>query len=548
MKKPQAPGSVRPAAQRRASGGRRASPWLLLASGIAGLAFAAPFGYLAIRNLAFGRPFWETLTSAATLGPLTRSLVLAATVSVAAAVLGGAAAWVVVRTDVPARKLWRALLPLPLVIPSFIAALALLAALGPGGLLAGPLQGLGFTRVERIQGFAPAFLLLSLITYPYVYLPVAARLAQLPPSLEEAARLLGRRPARVFLSVVFPQIRGAILAGGLLVFLYTVSEFGAVAMLHYDTLTRVIYAKRLLDPTASLALSLELGMLALGAGVLQREVHRGEGAEFRRSVRGLQVPLGRLKALGVTFVATLVGLALFGPMAVLTTWAVRGLVQGSSRASAIVTHLGDLRLPAVNAAALGALSAGLAVLMVAPLAFLTVRYASRVGRLANGVALGAFALPGLALALALVYWTIRAPGPIGRLYQTLPLLVFAYLVHFGALALGPARVAVRSVPRQMDEAARVLGASRARRLLRLELPLMAPGLLASGGLVLLSTMKELPATLLLAPAGFQTLATKIWVAAEESFWADAAVASLLLILLSGILTWLLVIRRSEVHG
>jgi iron(III) transport system permease protein len=171
-----------------------------------------------------------------------------------------------------------------------------------------------------------------------------------------------------------------------------------------------------------------------------------------------------------------------------------------------------------------------------------------VGTLVNGVVLGAFALPGLALALALVYWTIRAPGFVGGFYQTIPLLVFAYLVHFGALALGPARVAVGSVPRQMEEAARVLGAGRARRLLRIELPLMLPGLLAAGGLVLLSTMKELPATLLLAPPGFQTLATKIWVAAEESFWADASVASLLLVLVSGILTWLLVIRRGEVHG
>ncbi len=531
-----------------AGGGRRASPWLLGVSGIAGLAFAAPFGYLAIRNLAFPGTFWKAVTDPLALAPLARSLALAVAVSAAAAAIGAAAAWVVVRTDVPARKLWRVLLPLPLVIPSFIAALALLAALGPGGLLAGPLESLGFARVDRIQGFAPAFLLLSLITYPYVYLPVAARLAQLPPSLEEAARLLGRRPVRVFLSVVLPQIRGAILAGGLLVFLYTISEFGAVAMLDYDTLTRVIYAKRLLDPTASLALSLELGMLALGVGILQREVRRGRGAEFRRTVRGLQVPLGRLKPLAIAFVAALVGLALVGPMAVLTVWAVRGLVQGSTRASAIVTHLGDLSLPAANAAVISAVAAGLAVLLVTPLAFLTVRYRSRMGTLVNAVVLGAFALPGLALALALVYWTIRAPGPIGSLYQTLPLLVFAYLVHFGALALGPARVAVGSVPRQMEEAARVLGAGGARRLLRIELPLMTPGLLAAGGLVLLSTMKELPATLLLAPAGFQTLATKIWVAAEESFWADASVASLLLVLLSGILTWLLVIRRGEVHG
>jgi iron(III) transport system permease protein len=126
--------------------------------------------------------------------------------------------------------------------------------------------------------------------------------------------------------------------------------------------------------------------------------------------------------------------------------------------------------------------------------------------------------------------------------------VFAYVVHFGSQALRAAQVAVAAVPARLDDAARTLGAGRVRRLLTVELPLALPGLLAGGGLVLLSTMKELPATLLLAPPGFETLATKIWNATEDAFLADASLAALLLLLLSGVLTWLLVVRRGDAPG
>jgi iron(III) transport system permease protein len=179
-------------------------------------------------------------------------------------------------------------------------------------------------------------------------------------------------------------------------------------------------------------------------------------------------------------------------------------------------------------------------------AYLTVRHASRLAWAANAVVVAGFALPGLVIAFSLVFWTLEAPGPVGALYQTLPLLVFAYVVHFGAQTLRTAQVSVASVPRNLEDAARGLGAGRVRRFLRIELPLMFPGLVAGGGLVLLSTMKELPATLLLAPAGFQTLATKIWVSTEDAFLADASLASLVLILLSAGFTWLLVVRRGDV--
>jgi iron(III) transport system permease protein len=155
-----------------------------------------------------------------------------------------------------------------------------------------------------------------------------------------------------------------------------------------------------------------------------------------------------------------------------------------------------------------------------------------------------FALPGLVVALAVVFWSRQLPASWG-LYQSFTMLVFAYVVHLGAQSLRAAQVAVGSVPRRLDESARMLGAGRARRFATIDLPLMVPGLAAGAGLVLLSTMKELPITLLTAPLGFETLSRRIWADTEAAFLAEAALASLVLVAVSGVLTWLLVVRRTE---
>ena len=155
-----------------------------------------------------------------------------------------------------------------------------------------------------------------------------------------------------------------------------------------------------------------------------------------------------------------------------------------------------------------------------------------------------FALPGLVIALALAVLTLNTPV-LNRFYQTIALLIIAYVIHFGSQALASTEFAVRAVPHGLRESSRLLEPSPIKRLLRIDLPLMRPGLVAGGGLVMLSTVKELPATLLLAPADFSTLSTEIWSSYEEGFYASTGLASLVLIALSAVLTWFLVLRRSE---
>lgn len=509
-----------------------------------GLLFATPLTYLVWRTLTGDEALVDLYTSSATLVPLRNTLALATATAVSASVVGTGLAWFTTRGDVPLRRLLSALAALPLVFPSFVGALALRASLSPGGLLDDPLGSIGI-EVTPPQGFLGAWFVLTLFTTPYVLLPVGARLAALPPSLEESARLLGRRPTAVFRTVVLPQIRGAVGAGSLLVFLYALSDFGVVVLLRYDTLTRAIYTNRSSDRDQAVALSLLLAVLALVVVAVERSLARRRPmVEGVRAKRPLQVPLGRWRWPATAAVLAWVVVALGGPLASLGLWAWRGFTGETSSLASGDRGLGDLVEPALNTAGISLVTAVVAVAAVLPLAYLSSRHRARSGDLANGLVASGFALPGLVIALAVVFWSRQLPEGWG-LYQSFAMLVFAYVVHLGAQSLRAAQVAVGSVPRRLDESARMLGAGRVRRFATVELPLMLPGLAAGGGLVLLSTMKELPITLLNKPIGFETLSYRIWTDMEAVFLAEAAMASIVLVALSGALTWLLVVRRSD---
>jgi iron(III) transport system permease protein len=509
-----------------------------------GLVFLGPFAYVVWRNIDLGTDLGSVLVDGDTLRPLSQSLRLGVAVALSAAVIGTGLAWLTVRCDLPGRRVWRLLAPVPLVFPSFVGATALLAGFASGGLVEELLTPLGVDSLPDMRGFRGAWLVLTLFTYPYVYLPVAARMASLPPSLEESARLLGRSPLAVFRTVVLPQASSAIWAGTLLVFLYAISDFGAVALLGYDTLTEQIFADKLFDQPRAMGLSLVLGGVALIVVIAERSLdRRRRRIEVVRSRESLIVPLGRWRWPAVAVVGGFLGNALAGPVAVLGFWAWRGMTADTTTVG-LTTDVGDLVGPTLHTAEAGLITALVAIAVVLPLAWTISRYRSRVAGVANAMVVTGFALPGVVIALSLVFWAIDTPL-LNRWYQTLPLLIIAYVLHFGAQATRAAQVAVDAVPRRLGDAAATLGAGRVRRFFSVEVPLMTPGLLAGAGIVMLSTMKELPATLLLRPIGFDTLATEIWGAGERGALAQGAVASLVLVALSAVLTWVVVIRRIE---
>ncbi|MCY3560043.1 MAG: iron ABC transporter permease [bacterium] len=513
---------------------------------VLGLFFAAPLGYLAYENVRLRSDVAGILAVARTWGPLRNSLLLAGAVSAAAMVAGTAMAWATVRLNLPGRRFWAALAPLPLVFPTFVGATAFIALLARGGLAEQILSPLGVGALPRLQGFWAAWLVLTLFTYPYVYLPVRARLRHLDPVYEEAARVLGRRRRSVFATVTLPATLPAISAGGLLVCLYVLSDFGAVELLRYETLTRSIYANRLFDRPTSVAHGLLLGVVALGVVGVERMLARRRSGGF--SATSDRPPpltdLGRWRWPVCAAVVAFLLLALAAPLATLGYWAGRGIANPHRRVGAFALDGAGIAASAASTVVVSSVAAVVAVLVMLPLAWLLVRRPSRSASASNLLVTAGFALPGIVVALALVFWTLQVPFA-AAVYQTLPLLIVGYLLLFGAQAANAARAAVGAVPRRLSEGAQTLGARRWRRLRTVELPLMTPGLLAAGGLVLLSVMKELPLTLLMRPTNLPMLSTDIWNSTESLFLAQAGLESLVLVAASGLLTWLLVLRRSE---
>ncbi|MCH7511559.1 MAG: iron ABC transporter permease, partial [Chloroflexi bacterium] len=199
---------------------------------------------------------------------------------------------------------------------------------------------------------------------------------------------------------------------------------------------------------------------------------------------------------------------------------------------------------ALNSLYVSALAAVATVVAALPVAILTVRYPSWISSLLERVSYIGFALPGIAVALALVFFGARYATPV---YQTLGLLVFAYVVLFLPVAVGALRASLQQVHPHVEEAARSLGRSPLRVFLTVTLPLMRWGILASAAGVFLITMKELPVTLILSPIGFKTLATSTWSAASAAFFAQAAAPALLLMLVSSVAVGLLMFREPQLR-
>lgn len=521
----------------RRAGGRRAPLSLLLpAVATVGL-LLLPLAYLVVRAGSGGSRGWRVLTRANTLELIWSTGLLVFGVTLASVAIGVSVAWLVTRTDLPGRRLWGVAAALPLVIPSYVAAFCLLGAFGPRGLLQ---QLLGVERLPEIYGYWGALAALTLSTYPYVLLLVAAALRGLDPSLEEAGRSLGQTPSTVFRRVTLPALRPSIGAGALLVALYTLSDFGVVSLMRYDALTRAIYLqyKALFDRTPAAVLALVLvgltALVLLLEGRWRRRTSRS-GPGTARQPR--PQALGRWRWPALAYCATVVGAFLAVPATVLGYWLLRGLDRAELPWRETLNSMSASALAAV-VAAVGAL----------PIALLVTRHPARWTRLLERLSFAGNALPGIVIALSLVFFAANYASPV---YQTLALLVFAYVVRFLPQALAGVESALAGVGPRVEEAARALGRGPVATALTVTVPLVRSGIFAGAALVFLSAMKELPATLLLRPIGFETLATEIWKLTSVGAYSRAALPALLLIAVSAPFVYFLSSRHepTEVeHG
>ncbi len=489
---------------------------LVAASVVVAIGILLPLVYLILRAAGAGDELWRLLLRTRTAVILFNSVALASTVTLGTIVIAVPLAWLVVRSDLPWRRLWTGLLIVPLAVPSYVGGFVLIGALGPRGMLQSVLEPLGVDRLPAIYGFPGAWLALTLFTYPYVFLVVRAALQGMDYTLEEASRSLGHNNWSTFRRVTLPQLRPAIAAGGLLVALYTLSDFGAVSLLQFDSFTRVIYVhyQGSFDRHLAAGLALVLVFITLLILVLEHW-SRGRANYHSGNSPGMRPPrrmaLGKWRVPAITLCGSVALLALVMPAATVGYWLFRSVSHTAS-----FTALPGL---AWNSLWVSAAAGFAAVVLALPVAYLTVRFPRRLIKPFEYVIYLGYGLPGIVIALSLVFFGANI-API--IYQTFFILIAAYLIRFLPQAYGNVRTSLLQVDPALEDASRSLGRSWHATLRAITLPLVRGGATAGGILVFVTTLKELPITLLLGPIGFKTLATEVWTATAEGFFAEAA--------------------------
>ena len=485
----------------------RKPPALIRALGVfASLAALIPLGYLFFRLGAGYDVALEELARPRTIELLFNTALLVVSVTAAALVIGFLQAWLTTRTNLGFGALFAVLATLPLAIPSYVMAFSFTASF------------------PWFSGFWAAWLVLTLATSPYVFLAVSAALVRTDASSEEVARTLGLTKWQVLVRVTWPQVRPAATAASLLVALYTLSEFGAVAILRFDTFTRAIYnAYRLsFDRTAAAALAVVLVLITLLVIWFERR-YRGNYLSTRpASQKRVRISLGKTRPLAGL---SLAGIALLGagvPLVSLLNWS----IIGSSTAD-----LGEILEALLGSVSLAVMAGLLITVFAIAVALWVVRYPTRLGRFVDYSVWANHALPAIVVALALIFLGANLTP---WLYQTTALLLIAYLILFLPNALGTMATPIAQVPKSLEDVANSLGVKGNRSIFKVVLPIATPGILAGAALVSLTVLKELPATLLLRPTGTDTLAVRLWMATEELAFASAAPYALLLVILGGL--------------
>ena len=425
--------------------------------------------------------------------------------------IGVPLAFLTAYVQMPFKRFWLILLAAPLALPSYIGAFAMYFSFGRGG----EIENILGISTPPISGLWGSALVMSLYTYPFVMMTTRSSLLSLDASLVNAARTLGLSLGASLWRVVLPRVVNSVAAGALLDALYALSDFGTPAIMGFDTFTRVIFVEyNAFGLSQAAMLSLQLMVIV---GLILFIESRVSGAQERPGRHLSLFPARWQRNLMLLTTMPVVFMAIVLPLAIFTLWLVREGTGGFEFSYAW------------NSAHASFIAAIVAVLLAIPVAHAAI--AGKAGRLMERITYFGFGVPGIVMGTALVYVGLKY---LPALYQTLSLLVMAYVLRFIPLAVGSVRSTAENIDSGLVKAARVLGASPREAFIRVTLPLTLRGMIAGAALVFLEAMRELPATLMLGPTGFETLATYMWRVYEAGYFGRAAVPGLLLVLLSGV--------------
>jgi iron(III) transport system permease protein len=483
---------------------------------------------------------------------LGNTLTLVVGVGTGVTVLGVSLAWLTSLCEFPGRRWLDWALMLPFAIPAYVLAFVFVGLLD----FAGPVQSLlrewfgSGLRLPRVRSTGGVIIVLVLVFYPYVYLLARTAFLAQGKGLMEAARMLGQSPWQAFWRVALPVARPAIGAGVALALMETLADFGAVAVFNFDTFTTAIYKTWYgffsLSSAAQLASLLLLAVML----VLYGE-RRARGQDHAASERPRGQALYRLRGvkacLASGWCALVFACAFVVPMLQLVVWCwQRGRFDLDERYRELIVHT----------LYLGAMAALITVTVALLLAFARRQAPTRGIRAGVAVANLGYALPGSVLAVSLMLafsfldrelvvplsgWLGGAGRPL--LLGSVAALLVAYLVRFIAVAYGPLESSLARIRPSLPEASRSLGVGGPRLFFKVYLPLLLPGTLSAALLVFVDTLKEMPATLLMRPFGWDTLAVRVFEMTSEGEWARASLPALTLVLV-GLLPVIGLIRRS----
>lgn len=485
---------------------------------------------------------WQHLVSTVLGRYLSNTVVLSVSVAVGTTLIGTACAWVVVMCRFPGRRLFEWALLLPLAVPTYVIAYAYTDFLQ----FAGPLQSalrdwfgweFGDYYFPDIRSLGGAALLITMVLYPYVYLLARASFMEQSVSALDVGRTLGLGPWRMFKRIALPLSRPAIIGGVSLVLMETLNEFGAVQFFGVDTFTTGIYRTwfGLGEPVAAAQLAACLLVFVVLVVVLER-VSRG-GKQYHTSARYQALPEYSLNsgqaalAFAVCFLPVLIGFIV--PALILLEMAI---TTGDSLFGTRFLEFAFNSLILASSAALVAVT--LAVML---------SYGARLNpsswvRSVNRIAAMGYAIPGSVIAVGIMI-------PLAWLDQKLNLflrdnfgfmvglvlsgsafvLIYAYTVRFLAVSFNTVEASLGKVTPSMDAAARTLGQTAGGTLRKVHTPIMRSSLLAAGILVFVDVMKELPATIILRPFNFDTLAVRAYSLASDERLAESAMSSLAIV-------------------
>ena len=440
-----------------------------------------------------------------------------------------------VRTNLPFAKYLISISVLPIALPSYVMATTQIELWGPRGIAYDILNKFfGTGPLPSFYGLSGSVIVLTLITYPYIYIGLCATFRRFDFQMIDASRTLGASVPKTFSKIIFPLVMPTVASGSLLVSLYVLSDFGAVALLRFNTFTIAIF-NRMYSSIGNYGV-LEICSIAIlfCFFILFIESRtRSNSRYFSNSnsanMKILDLGYWRWVILPFALIPSILGFLL--PVSVLLYWFISGVYFDNSFDNLFKNIVSD-----ILSTILVSLVSALIITLLATIAVLIIRKKIRIiSFVLEKVSYIGLSLPGIVVAMSLVFFTINY---VDIIYQTFIVLILGYLISFLPAVITPVKSSVSQIDPSLEEASYTLGKGKIMTFYNIIVKLSTPGVIYGGILVFILCLKELPLTLILSPLGFSTLATSIWSSASEAFFMDTAAASLILILIAGIPTYL----------